>query len=471
MKKLFLYGCGKRCDILLEHIQNTEYQVCGIVDSNQQKWGKIIKDIMVLNPEILKNQKDVYVCVTFYSSLDNETIWMDLKEQYGIGYEYQLSFNDIMIESYKNISIPEKINDNSTESIFLDATWGLGLGGVEAWIRDTMGYFKENGIDNVSLLTSLKKCDLNTNRYNVIDFSYKDTMVFSEEYIEKGIQFIKNNLPCTLIFSRVNELLLAAYIIKKIYPDKVDIVMVVHGSSDGMIRDVLSYRHEIDKYICVSKSIKENIISKGVSSDKVYYMTIPIKQDLIKTRIYSNDINNPIRIGYAGRIEVFQKRADIMLKLIQTLENNNIPYEMNIAGAGSFYNNINEYIMNNCLQDHIHMLGVIPREDISGFWINQDIAINVSDNEGRPISNMEAMLYGAVPVVTETMGILDDVRNGENGIIVPISDYKTMAEKIVYLSENRDILKRMSQKASREIKSKISMDEYISLWKSVLCGY
>lgn len=81
---------------------------------------------------------------------------------------------------------------------------------------------------------------------------------------------------------------------------------------------------------------------------------------------------------------------------------------------------------------------------------------------------MEAMLYGAVPVVTETMGILDDVRNGENGIIVPINDYKTMAEKIVYLSENRDVLKSMSQKASSEIKSKISMDKYISLWKSVL---
>lgn len=197
-------------------------------------------------------------------------------------------------------------------------------------------------------------------------------------------------------------------------------------------------------------------------------MTVPIKQDLNKKRTYLYDVKNPIKIGYAGRIEIFEKRADIMLKLIQTLEHIKIPYEMNIAGRGSYYNNINDYILHNCLQDHIHMLGLISRENIPEFWINQDIAINVSDNEGRPISNMEAMLYGAVPVVTETMGILDDVRNGENGIIVPINDYKTMAEKIVYLSENRDVLKSMSQKASSEIKSKISMDKYISLWKSVL---
>lgn len=468
MKRLFLYGCGIRCNILLEHIQNTEYQVCGIVDSDPQNWGRIIKETIVLDPDVLKKEKDAYVCVTFYSSLDNETIWKDLKEQYCIGYKYQLTFHDIMIESYKNISIPSNVSDNNIQSIFLDATWGLGLGGVEAWIRDTMGYFKENGIDNVSLLTSLNNCDLNTSQYNVIDFSYENTMVFSYEYIEKGIQFIKNNLPCTLIFSRVNELLLSACLLKRKFPDKIKIVMVIHGSNNGMIRDVLSYKSFIDKYVCVSNTIKREILNICNEADKVFYMTIPIKSYNYKDKEYSNDSSKPIRIGYAGRLEVFQKKADILLKLIQALEKTSIHYEFSIAGDGSYYNKINDYVISSGKKKHVHLYGTISRERIPQFWRNQDIAINVSDHEGRPISNMEAMLYGAVPVVTETMGILDDVRNGENGIIVPINDYKTMAEKIVYLSENRDVLKSMSQKASSEIKSKISMDKYISLWKSVL---
>lgn len=465
MKKLFLYGCGERCRILLDNIDNTEYKVLGVLDSDSQKWGKIIYGIEVFNPEILIKQKDVYVCVTFYSSLVNEPLWDVLKEKYGIDYNYQLTFHDLLIKSSESIFNGIYFDRFCEKRIFMDATWGLGLGGVESWIKDSVGYFENAGID-ISLLTSKTENDIFFD--NIVDFSYENSMVFSKEYISKGIDFIKGNMPCTIIFSRTNELLLAAYIIKNIYPDMINIIMVVHGSSDGMIRDVLSYRHGIDKYICVSKSIKENIISKGINSHKVYYMTVPIKQDLNKKRTYLYDVKNPIKIVYAGRIEIFEKRADIMLKLIQTLEHIKIPYEMNIAGRGSYYNNINDYILHNCLQDHIHMLGLISRENIPEFWINQDIAINVSDNEGRPISNMEAMLYGAVPVVTETMGILDDVRNGENGIIVPINDYKTMAEKIVYLSENRDVLKSMSQKASSEIKSKISMDKYISLWKSVL---
>ena len=39
MKELWLYGSGKRCHILLNLIKNTDYEICGIVDSNADKWG------------------------------------------------------------------------------------------------------------------------------------------------------------------------------------------------------------------------------------------------------------------------------------------------------------------------------------------------------------------------------------------------------------------------------------------------
>lgn len=279
MKKLFLYGCGERCRILLDNIDNTEYKVLGVLDSDSQKWGKIIYGIEVFNPEILIKQKDVYVCVTFYSSLVNEPLWDVLKEKYGIDYNYQLTFHDLLIKSSESIFNGIYFDRFCEKRIFMDATWGLGLGGVESWIKDSVGYFENAGID-ISLLTSKTENDIFFD--NIVDFSYENSMVFSKEYISKGIDFIKGNMPCTIIFSRTNELLLAAYIIKNIYPDMINIIMVVHGSSDGMIRDVLSYRHGIDKYICVSKSIKENIISKGINSHKVYYMTVPIKQDLKK---------------------------------------------------------------------------------------------------------------------------------------------------------------------------------------------
>ena len=105
---------------------------------------------------------------------------------------------------------------------------------------------------------------------------------------------------------------------------------------------------------------------------------------------------------------------------------------------------------------------------MSTFWQKQDVALNVSDNEGRPIANMEAMLNGAVPVVTETIGILDDVHDGKNGFVVPICDYVGMADNIEYLEKKRSVLPKMGKMAREEMLLKMDMGKYMSMWEKIL---
>ena len=105
---------------------------------------------------------------------------------------------------------------------------------------------------------------------------------------------------------------------------------------------------------------------------------------------------------------------------------------------------------------------------MNAFWQRQDVALNVSDNEGRPIANMEAMLNGAVPIVTKTIGVLDDVHDGENGFVVPICDYVGMAAKIEYLGKKRAVLPKMGKRARKEMILKMDMGKYMSMWEKIL---
>lgn len=77
---------------------------------------------------------------------------------------------------------------------------------------------------------------------HILEFYYEDTSIFSLDYIEKGMKFLTEHAPCTIVFSRVNELMLAACLVKNKYPHKFKIIMVDHGSCDGMYRDILSYQ-------------------------------------------------------------------------------------------------------------------------------------------------------------------------------------------------------------------------------------
>lgn len=470
MKKIYLYGSGKRCKLLLNIIEDSDYMVCGIVDSDETKWGTYINRFEILSPKEVVFNRDASVCVTFYSPCEYDEIWDKLCDEYGIGYERQLSFHDIVYDVYKKkFDSLEKIVAIEKRKVFFDASWGLGLGGVESWLKDIIERLDTTSCNNFFLLSKKNQKGLSCNiEKHILEFYYPDSMVFSMDYIEKGVIFLLSNAPCTIVFSRVNELMTAACILKEKYPNLFKIIMVDHGSCDGMYRDILSYKEAIDEYVCVSKGIGKRLREYGINVNKIFSMTVPIQYDNFHIKKYSLEQEQPLNLGYAGRLEIFEKRLDILLKLIEELERRNINYIMNIAGSGGFSTQIENFVIKRNIENRVILNGVLSRKQIKEFWKKQDVSINVSDNEGRPISNIEAMLYGAVPVVTDTVGIRDDVKNGVNGYIVPINDYRCMADKIEYLDKCREKLPLLGNQAQNDMYEKMNVDKYVKFWVNLI---
>lgn len=462
---LYIYGAGNRGKIIVDMAKNTSVRVVGIIDSNQNLQGTVYGGFIIQSPDVLYELSDVNICVSYYSSLLHDNVWNDFQYKYGIQGENIYSFNDIMIKIYENICILEPNVSNHMKYLFI-GNWTMGLGGVESWLRDIMVEFAQREIENLYLVTNKKDSVYSEKlKDRIVDFAYDYTPTYTREYIERGIVFLTQNLPCKIVFSRVDELVLAAYLVKKKYPQYLEIIMVDHGACDGMSRDIASYDDVISQYIAVSSGIKKLLADQGIEEAKIKVMTCPINYVKQEPRVYQDEY---IRIGYAGRLEIFEKRMDVLLKFIEELELCKINYKFEIAGSGTYIDYIKNFIHERHLENKVHLLGLINRADIPCFWNRQDIAINVSDNEGRPLSNMEAMLYGAVPIVTETIGSLEDVKHEENGYVVPIGDYKRIVDYVKILQNQKSQLKKMSRKAHNSMRDKLSMDRHMDLWRRVL---
>lgn len=463
--EIYVYGAGNRGRILVNAAKNSSVHIIGIVDSNINMQGTELDGVVVQSPDILREKTNVNICVSFYSTLLHDNVWKELPEKYGIDEGRIYSFNDIMIKIYNDIAIPGKNISEGKKYLFI-GDWTMKLGGVESWMRDVVLEFSRRKINDIYLVTDMNKSDYPEEISDrIVDFSYDKTPEYTREYIDRGIDFVIDNLPCKMVFSRVDELLLAAYLVKRKYPEDLDIVMVDHGACDGMCHDIISYSKGIDNYIAVSGGIRKLLIEHGINKDKIEIMTCPISYIDIAREKREKDY---IRIGYAGRIEIFEKRMDILLRVLDELEQLEVKYRFEIAGSGTYRNKMEEYIQSNELGDRVCLLGQIDRDEIPYFWNRQDIAVNVSDNEGRPLSNIEAMLYGAVPVVTNTIGSAEDVEDGANGYIVPIGDYHQIAKYIVFLNNNREKLEKMSNNAHVSIAEKMSMDSHMDLWYRIL---
>lgn len=97
--------------------------------------------------------------------------------------------------------------------------------------------------------------------------------------------------------------------------------------------------------------------------------------------------------------------------------------------------------------------------DMETIYPLMDVFVLPSFREGFPYSIMEASASGRPIVATDIRGCREAVEDGTTGILVPLNDYKTLAEALIYLLNNPQKAKEMGyngrKKAEKEFDENI----------------
>jgi glycosyltransferase involved in cell wall biosynthesis len=443
-----------------------------ILDSNPGRWKCRVEGYIVERPDIIRKFQSVFLCITVADYAIIEEIRKMLQLQYQYNLEKEIHYNQLILELYrtslivKQYILGRKINADS--SILFDCYNGLGLGGVEAWTMDLCTALIGSGKKDIYIISDNGIYDVpSALEMNILYTDIDHQERFSVDSVQNILDVILEKLPCKIVTSAVDEVMLAAHLVKLYYPGKVQIISVIHNSNEDDYEEYIDFRECSDCYIAVSRDIKADMIRKGTKEKRIDTMTCPFPCVAALERTYSIRSFMPLRIGYAGRIECYQKRMDLLIRLIELLLEMEIYFKMEIAGTGSVQKEMEEFVACNYLKDKVHFLGKLDRVRIPEFWKRQDICINLADFEGRSISVIEAMGGGAVPVVTATSGVREDIRDGVNGFIVPIGDYHAAADRIKLLDRRRELLPEMGKAAYDVVYPKSLMESHIEFWERI----
>ncbi len=122
------------------------------------------------------------------------------------------------------------------------------------------------------------------------------------------------------------------------------------------------------------------------------------------------------------------------------------------------------------MAERIHITGF--RHDAPELIAACKILVLPSIREGLSRVVLESMGYGVPPIVTNSGGPAEEVEDGTDGYIIPIRDARAIADKILELYENPQILKSMSIACRKTIDNKmsirVSIDKYIDFFESML---
>ena len=143
-----------------------------------------------------------------------------------------------------------------------------------------------------------------------------------------------------------------------------------------------------------------------------------------------------------------------------------------IAGDGPERHRLVKQAKTLKVDKHVTFLGLVPNETIASLLASCDIAVMPSLIEAPGLFLLEAMAVAKPVVATSVGGVLEVVRNGENGLIVPPRDPEALAERVEMLLRDKDLRKKIGEKARITIEKNFSLthaaERFLEVYRSLL---
>lgn len=165
-----------------------------------------------------------------------------------------------------------------------------------------------------------------------------------------------------------------------------------------------------------------------------------------------------IELGYLGRIAETKGMTEL-LEACKELKRQEMPFRLHIAGKeeieGQYLSAFKESLGDNFVYE-----GIVSGESKTAFLKKVDTFVLPSYFEGLPMSLLEAMSFGSVPITTMVGSIPSIIEDGQNGIAIPAHSEAAIVEAVKQLLGDYSKRLALSAKALHAIFSRFSPEEY-----------
>lgn len=320
----------------------------------------------------------------------------------------------------------------------LYTVFSLETGGIEKLLIDIVNNIKLNENDKVYLCVINNKYDeqllkLINKNVQIIKLNREEGAKNKVSYMLKYTKFImKNNIDvihCQCIDGVKISLL------SKIIRPKIKLIHTVHDTKIYLKLSNIEVTLEklfIRKLVAISKSVKDDIVSKGIDHKKVDIIYNGI--DIDKYRV-NKEKHYEVNIGCVARIVPEKKGQDILIRAVAEIKDKYPNIRLYFAGEApggkeGYLEDLKKIVYETDTEKNIKFLGNVS--NIPSFLAKMDIFVLPSRNEGFGISLVEAMAAGVPVIASDLEGPKEIVKDNKYGLLFEKENYKDLADKIIY---------------------------------------
>lgn len=343
----------------------------------------------------------------------------------------------------------------------------LAVGGVERVLINLVNELDQNKYD-ITIKTIYDCFELADNLKRNIKYSS-----FYKSSSNNKINFIKSR-AYTLLLKKLSPAILYRILVKERYDVEIAFfrgaaIKIISGSNNEQSKK-LAWVHSdftkctgifdwfktekqtinayksFDNIICVSQYAKEMFIKRmGINKGVIVRYNINLVNDIIEKStedIEENFKENRLKVCTVGRL-VEAKGYDRLLNIHKRLIDEEIIYELIIVGSGPEYDKYKKFIVDNGLEDTVHLLG--NRTNPYKYINKSDLFVCSSRWEGFSTVISEAVVLKKPILTTRVSGTSELFLDNEYGLIVD-NDEESLYQGLKLLITNKELLNHYKEK-------------------------
>lgn len=226
-----------------------------------------------------------------------------------------------------------------------------------------------------------------------------------------------------------------------------------------------------DRLIGVSQATVDDLVRLGVAPPE-RFSVVPLGLDLERfaalapaptglLRAQLGLAEHDVLASFVGRL-VPIKRVDVLLRAHAAASaalTGSVRLHLAVIGDGELRDELEALACALGQADTVHLLGY--RRDLAEIAAATDIAALSSDNEGTPVSLIEAGA-AARPAVATDVGGVSDVVTPESGLLAPAGDIDGLAAALCALSDDSDKRAAMGNAARGHVLSRFTIERLLA---------
>ena len=298
----------------------------------------------------------------------------------------------------------------------------------------------------------------------VQDYPYIPSLPSTIEILNPEVVHVESHLFLT-----------AVQAVRKARELKIPCVITVHGifaergKAVNLVQSMylhsigLKILREADSVICLTRSDAEEIEKLGVNSDQIKFVP-----NAVDTRIFTPSANREDNlVVWVGRF-VHEKGLEYLIDAAKMVIQEKRDVRFLLIGYGPLKNKIMKMAYDlGLLGKSMNIIGPLDRFEIAKVLNRSTIFVFPSLKEGMPLALLEAMASGNAVVASNIRGINELVKDHDNGLLFRARNPIELAYSIQILLDDRNLRKKLSDRARNAVREKNSWSNVLAKLDSV----